>query len=131
MNATIWRAAAISASAALLLLTGVAPAAAHHSYAMFDKTKTRVLKGKVKTYQRVNPHGYLDVEVLTKSGRAQVWSIELQSTLAMSRQKVVQDTFKPGDSVTVTIRPLRNGTTGGAFLAATLANGDVVGALPE
>ncbi|WP_174275320.1 DUF6152 family protein [Sphingomonas bacterium] len=107
------------------------PALAHHSFAMFNKAETRVLKGRVQTYQRVNPHGYLDVAVETKSGRTQVWSIELQSTLQMDQQGVGPQTFKPGDPVTLTINPLRNGTTGGAFVSAVLANGKTVGVKPE
>ena len=120
--------ALLTAAAALTVAGG---ALAHHSYAMFDKTQTRVLKGKVKTYMRVNPHGYLDVDVTTQSGKVQTWSVELQSILAMDKQKVGAETFRPGDPVTVTINPLRNGTTGGSFVSAVLADGRQVGALPE
>ena len=123
------RTLALFAAAGAML--AAAPAVAHHSYAMFDKTQTRVLKGKVKDYARVNPHGYLDIEVTGASGRVQVWSVELQSTLAMEARKVGPEAFRPGDAVTVTINPLRNGTTGGAFVSAVLADGRVVGALPE
>lgn len=121
----------VRAALAASLGLAASPALAHHSYAMFDKTVTRVVIGKVKQYARVNPHGYLDVEVTTKSGRTQVWSVELQSTLAMDKRKVGPETFKPGDPVTVTINPLRNGTTGGSFVSAVLSTGETVGALPE
>ena len=107
------------------------PLVAHHSFAMFDKTQTRVLSGTVKDFQRVNPHGYLDVVVETKSGRTQTWSVELQGALALGKVGVQADTFKPGDKVLLTINPLRNGTTGGAFVSAVLPDGRTVGAKPD
>jgi hypothetical protein len=35
------------------------PAFAHHSYSMFDGTKTVTLEGTVKEFQWVNPHAWI------------------------------------------------------------------------
>jgi hypothetical protein len=116
--------------AVLALAFGVmacGPAFAHHSFAMFDATKTRELVGVVKDYQATNPHGYLDVMVTAKSGHTQEWSVEAPSVTVMKSHGISKDTFKVGDKVTVTIYPLRDGSTGGQFLYAVLPNGKIVG----
>jgi hypothetical protein len=37
-----------------------------------------------------------------------------------------RDSFKPGDELTVSLRPLKNGKPGGSVLNVTLANGKVL-----
>jgi hypothetical protein len=37
-----------------------------------------------------------------------------------------RDSFKPGDEVTVSLEPLRNGKPGGSILTAILGNGKVL-----
>lgn len=105
------------------LSLAAAPALAHHSSAMFDYTKERALQGTVTEFSYSNPHGYLVLGVTAASGRTQSWTIEFQSIAGMRRQGLTPASFKPGDKVAVKIHPLRNGTTGGDFVSATLANG--------
>jgi hypothetical protein len=60
--------------AALLLFA--TPCLAHHSFAMFDQTKSVTLQGTVKELQWTNPHCYL--QVLIRSQNAIVeWSLEM------------------------------------------------------
>lgn len=100
---------------------------AHHSNAMFDHSKTRVLKGTVDQFFYTNPHGYLQVLVKTSSGREQNWTIEFQNVGQMERQGMSPQIFKPGDPVTVIVYPLKNGTTGGNFVGAVLQDGRTLG----
>ena len=111
---------AVATTAALAI-----PALAHHSNAMFDYTegKERELKGTVKQFFWTNPHGYLEMSVVSSSGKEQAWTIEFQGLAGMASRGLSIDSFKAGDEVTVTIHPLRNGTTGGDFYKATLADG--------
>ena len=111
---------AVTASVAL-----AAPVLAHHSNAMFDYTEgnERELKGTVKQFFWTNPHGYLEMSVVSSSGKEQAWTIEFQGLAGMASRGLTIDSFKPGDEVTVTIHPLRNGTTGGDFYKAVLADG--------
>ena len=44
------------------------PAAAHHSFAMFDNTRSITLHGKVTLYQWTNPHAYLEVDAEQPGG---------------------------------------------------------------
>ena len=38
---------------------------AHHSFAVYDQTKTQTLKGTVKAFQWTNPHSVLWIMVLS------------------------------------------------------------------
>ncbi|HEY4340388.1 MAG TPA: DUF6152 family protein [Steroidobacteraceae bacterium] len=114
------------------LLSGVAaaviamPSVAHHSFAMFDDTKTLTLQGAVKELQWTNPHCYLQVTVPAKTGDIE-WSIEMHSPSAMYRLGWRPRSFKPGDKVTVAIDPLRDGNKGGRLRYAIDARGRTLG----
>lgn len=109
------------------------PAAAHHSFAMFDQTKTRELRGTVKELRWVNPHVALFVIAESaKGGPSELWSVELTSPGNLTRMGWNRRSFKPNDRVVVEINPLRDGNRGGAFLKATLLDtGQVVEARPS
>jgi hypothetical protein len=47
----------------------------HHSYAMFDMTKTVTFEGTVKEFQWTNPHAWIEVMVETPEGPKQ-YSLE-------------------------------------------------------
>jgi hypothetical protein len=115
--------------AAVLVLLG-SQALAHHSFAMFDQTKEMDLTGVVKEFQWTNPHSWIQLEA-PKDGKNIVWSIEGSSPNGLRRQGWSPNTFKPGDKVTVTINPLKDGGAGGSFVRATLANGQPIGRPPE
>lgn len=114
------------AMAALLLI--VTSCLAHHSFAMFDDKKTVTLQGTVKELQWTNPHCYLQVLVPSQNATAE-WSIEMHSVLAMYRFGWKPGSFKPGDKVTVTLNPLKDGSNGGRLLTAVGASGRTLGTL--
>jgi hypothetical protein len=104
-----------------------APAVAHHSFAMFDQTKTVTLKGKVIEFQWTNPHSWIELEVPDARGGTARWSIELNSPNNLTRQGWRRSTLKPGDAVTITINQLRNGKKGGLFNTVVLPDGRMLG----
>jgi len=115
---------------ALAVTTGAGlggPAAAHHSFAMFDRTRTVDLVGVVKEFQWTNPHTWLQLDAPNAQGEVQEWSIEGNSTGTLSRMGWRPGSFKPGDKVTVKIYPMKDGSTGGSFVGAILANGSTLG----
>ena len=94
--------------------------AAHHSFAMFDRTKEAKISGTVRVFEWTNPHSWLQVIVPASAGRPAVeYSIELGSPNTMVRQGWRKNTFKPGDRVSVVMHPMRDGSPGGAFVSAT------------
>jgi hypothetical protein len=105
---------------AALALAG--PCCAHHSFAMFDRTKTVTLRGTVKQFQWTNPHCFIQVLVPSPDGTVE-WSIEMNSPGASYREGWRPGTLKAGDKVTVVINPVRNGTHGGRLVSATDAHG--------
>lgn len=107
------------------LLTGQA-ALAHHSFAMFDQSKKLVLKGTVTEFQWTNPHSFLEIDVAGADGKTTHWSLELNSPNNLKRQGWSRLSVKPGDVVSVTFNPLRDGKPGGLFNSLVLPNGKVL-----
>jgi hypothetical protein len=104
-----------------------ASAVAHHSFAMFDQQKTVTMQGTVKEFEWTNPHAWLRVTVNDeKAGRAVVWALELSSPSRLVTMGMRADSVKPGDEVSVTFHPLKDGARGGQFIQAVLPGGKEV-----
>ena len=101
--------------ATALALTYVLPVRAHHSHAMFDMTKELTITGTVTTYSYRNPHVFLNLDVKNDKGEGTSWAVEMSNITQMQGRGIFASTFKPGDVVTVTINPLRDGRLGGVF----------------
>lgn len=104
-----------------------APAWVHHSGAMFDRTKETKITGTVTEFQWTNPHASFKVDVLGPDGKTETWSIEMNGPNNLIRAGWKRSSIKPGDKVTVTINPLRDGRPGGWYLGITLADGRTLG----
>src|SRR5205814_7400275 len=104
-----------------------APAAAHHSFAMFDADKTVTMKGTVKELEWTNPHSWLRIMVVDQAGKTVQWGLEMGPPARQIQRGWKPDSLKPGDSVTVNIHPLRDGSRGGQLVTATLPDGRTVG----
>ena len=117
----------------ILSLAGVAaalfvgPALAHHSFAMFDADKTVELSGTVKEFQWTNPHSWLQVMVRDAAGAEKEWSLEMGSPGGLARSGWRPKTVVPGDKVTITAHPLKDGSPGGQLLTVVLPNGTKMG----
>ena len=99
------------------------PALAHHSFAMFDNTRSITLHGAVSKYQWTNPHAYLEVDAEQPGGGTRHYTLEMTSINMMSRGGWTSRTVKRGDVVTVVVAPLRDGRPGGLVLEVTLPSG--------
>jgi hypothetical protein len=106
-------------------LLQIAPVSAHHSFAMFDATKSVTLTGIVRAFEWTNPHTWVRIEVAGANGALETWAVEGQSPNFLSRRAWSRDTIKPGDKLLIVIRPLKDGTKGGMFVSATLPSGEV------
>ncbi len=98
---------------------------AHHSFAMFDMSKTITIEGTVKEFQWTNPHAWIEVMVQAPDGPKQ-YSIETHNVIALTDAGWKFNSLKPGDKVTVVMNPLRNGTAGGGLVSAKLADGRIL-----
>ena len=98
-------------------------AAAHHSFTMFDNTKSVTITGTIKDFQWTNPHTFTWIEVPNDHGGTDTWAIEGMSPNYLGRRGWTKHTLKPGDKVSIVIFPLKSGEKGGTFLRCTLPDG--------
>jgi Family of unknown function (DUF6152) len=117
---------AIVALAAGLFLVSL-PLAAHHGAASFDTTKKVTVKGTVVEWFWANPHCFLRFDVKGENGQSVQWVVETQSGPNITPLGYTKQTFKPGDEVTVTLTPVRNGKPLGRLLTVVLPNGKKLG----
>ena len=115
----------ISAAIALSLTAGAAaPALAHHSFAMFDFQSEKVLTGTVVQFDWTNPHTFIWLQVPTgANGATERYGFEGMSPNYLGRRGWSKSTLKPGDKVTVTFHPLKDGSKGGTYQKVTLSDG--------
>jgi hypothetical protein len=123
------RMAGISAGLfALLALAGTQEAAkAHHSYAMYG-TGTAHVAGTVAKLEWRNPHTYLWVYVRDPkaAGGFILYAFENGAPNVLERRGWSKDLLRPGEPITVTYWPLKDGRPGGHLESATLSDGRVL-----
>lgn len=103
---------------------------AHHSFATFDMTKQVTVTGTVREFQWQNPHIW--IYLIVKDGeKSQEWEVEGGSLVGLKREGWSKDAFKPGDKVTITMHPKRDGSHGGSFVQGTTADGKTLGKANE
>lgn len=116
-------------AAAALLAIVIIPAAAHHSFAMYDTSIEKTMTGKLirfvvganhsqYVFQVVNPDGSLAVD--PKSGGPLTWNVETAAAAQLARSGITVESFKIGTIFSVTFSPLRDGRNGGAQRGASL-----------
>ena len=114
--------------AAVAAATLAVPAFAHHSFAMFDQEKTITLKGTVKEFEWNNPHVWMRIMVMDQAtGKPLQYAMEMGSVARSTYDGWKRDSVKPGDAVTVSIHPLKDGTHGGQYLSVTFPDGRTLG----
>jgi hypothetical protein len=115
-----------AALAAAMLFAFAASAQAHHSFAMFDMSKTVSYKGKVKELQWTNPHVWIELTVDEKDGPV-TYAFEGAAIAVLKRVGWTRDSVKAGDVVTVVGHPYKNGRPGGSIDHLLLADGRKLG----
>jgi Family of unknown function (DUF6152) len=99
---------------------------AHHSGAMFESEKTITVNGTVKEFEYTNPHSWPWVIVTGDRGQETLWGFEAEGPSTLMRAGVKRNSLQPGDAVTVTARPLRDGRPAGAWVSITKADATVL-----
>jgi hypothetical protein len=94
---------------------------------MFDALKIVQLEGTVKEFQWTNPHAWILLNVKDEQGQQVMWAIEMNGPTGLARQGWLPKTLTPGMPIKAHIHPLRDGKSGGQFLAVTLPDGKVLG----
>jgi hypothetical protein len=109
------------------MIAMAAPAFAHHSFAVYDHTRTLTLSGTVTKFQWTNPHGFIEMDVTERDGTTKHYSVELTSINMMQRVGWRSNMIKPGDKVKVVVAPLLSGEPVGLGLEVVLSDGKTMG----
>jgi len=99
------------------------PLFAHHGYAAYDTDRKVTLKGTVTQYVWANPHCVLLFDVTDDRGQVVPWSAETENPSSMVHYGWTKDSIKPGDQVTITVVPAKNGKPIGRIQEVVLPNG--------
>ena len=113
--------------AAVGLLWVSAPLFGHHGGASFDTSKELTLKGTVTEWIWANPHCFLKFDARDDGGAVRNWAVEVGNPTDMSRSGWARTSFKPGDAVTVSLNPVKNGSPVGRLRSVILPNGQTLG----
>jgi hypothetical protein len=103
------------------------PLVAHHGAASFDVANPRTLKGTVTEWVWSNPHCFLKIDVKDESGTVTHWVVETQNPTTMTQGGWSRRMFNPGDEVTVTLEPNKNGAPIGLVISVILPDGQKLG----
>lgn len=110
-----------------LALTLSAPVAlSHHSAADMDLRNPIQIEGVVKEIQVVNPHIKWVLEVTDEAGTREI-EFEGHSRNNVYRAGFRDGMVKAGDTVTLSVGPMRDGTDGGYVLGFKTADGQEIG----
>jgi hypothetical protein len=115
-----WKGAGIFVLAAVLVANF---AHAHHSGAMFDRSKTVTLQGTVKEFLFTNPHCWIRLLVPDGSGSETEWDIEASAPSRLVQWGISPTKLHTADKISLTMHPLRDGRPGGILVDITFADG--------
>lgn len=87
----------------------VAPLLAHHGNSNFDTDKKLIMKATVTEWVWANPHCWLKFDATDEKGNVAHWIAETSNPADMTNLGWSRQVFKPGDHVTVTLQPVKNG----------------------
>ena len=100
---------------------------AHHSFAMYDQTKTVTLTGVVKQFVAQANHAELHFYLIAPDrkgyskgadGKMVEWGVEMAGAAAVAQQGITASSFGAGTVFSVRLNPLRDGSNFGARVGA-------------
>ncbi|MBT5031274.1 MAG: hypothetical protein HOM55_03155 [Proteobacteria bacterium] len=115
--------------AAIYLLAS--PAFGHHSDAALRMDEVVTFQGVVSEYRFRNPHAYFTVEAAGEDGAPVEWSVQMASSITMTRLGWGRETLAVGDQVTVGVNPARDGRTYGLIYSIEKVGGPTIIARPD
>ena len=121
----------------LLLASGIAasavagfaagPALAHHSFAMYDQTKTLTMTGVMYQFVAQANHAELHFYLVGadghlekgKDGKPVSYGVEMMGAAAVAEQGITADSMKAGTIISVKVNPMRDGSNFGSKAGAS------------
>src|SRR5260370_15615547 len=108
---------------ALLSALFVTPASPHHSFAMYDQSKTVRLTGVARQFVAQANHAKIHFVLIapdrkglakTPDGKYVEWGVEMAGAAAVAQQGITAATFGVGTVFSVKLNPLRDGSNFGS-----------------
>jgi len=118
--------AAIAFVAAGLFAVSV-PVFAHHGTAAFETSRTITMKATVTDWFWANPHCFVKFDYKNDKGEVEHWVVETSNPPDMTNRGWTIHTLKPGDEITITVLPVKNGKPIGRLRHVVLPNGQDLG----
>ena len=116
----------ILALTVIAALVAAAFASAHHSVAgQFDVTKSLTLTGTISKVEWINPHPYVHLDVAARNGRVTTWALSTLPIPMLRKAGLTKNALsgKPGEMVTITAMPARDGKNFGWIMKITYSDG--------
>jgi hypothetical protein len=113
------------------LLAVSVPLSAHHGAAGYDMEKQLTMKGIVREWLWANPHCFMKYDATDEKGNASHWAVEVSNPTDMIKRGWSLHSFKPGDEITATVRPAKNGAPVGQLLKVVLPSGQTLIGYPS
>ncbi len=116
--------AALAAIVSLGVL--ITPAMSHHSFAMYDQTKTVTLTGVLTRFVAQANHAEIHFVPLGPNGKPErgpdgkpiTWGVEMAGAAAVAQQGITVSSFPAGTIFSVKLNPLRDGSNFGSRVGA-------------
>src|SRR5215467_15374614 len=113
-------------SAVICMVMFIAPAMAHHSFAMYDQTKTITWTGVATRFVAQANHAELHFVPLGPDGKPMrdadkkliSWGVEMAGAAAVAQQGITATSFAAGTIFSVKLNPLRDGSNFGSRVGA-------------
>jgi hypothetical protein len=87
------------------------------------------LKGIVTQWIWANPHTFLQFDVTRDDGQVVHWVVEASNPPDMQNRGWTNKSFKAGDEVTITVRPVKSGAPVGSIVQVQFPDGHVLSAV--
>jgi hypothetical protein len=112
------------------------PVFAHHSDAALSMDKVITIEGVVNEYSLRNPHAYFTIDAVGddavgENGEQIEWTVQMASSITMTRLGWDSKTLTIGNSVTVGVHPARDGRNYGLIASLKKADGVALLTQPE
>ena len=124
LTTKVWTMAVPFALVSALFIT---PAFSHHSFAMYDQTKSVTLTGVVRQFVAQANHAEIHFVLLapdskglakTPDGKYVEWGVEMAGAAAVAQQGITSTSFGVGTVFSVKLNPLRDGSNFGSRTGA-------------
>ena len=106
------------------IVLAMASADAHHAFsAEFDNDKPVTLEGTVTKWEWINPHAWINLDVVNEAGEVEHWRIEGGAPNALIRRGWTKDSLPPGTAIVISGFLARDGSNRASGRDITFTDG--------